>query len=742
VSRPRLPYFAFAASMLVAGSAGCGGGGSSFVSTPPPPPSPALVITTVSPLPRAILGKTYSATLQATGGTAPYTWSSQLLGIPGMALSSDGVLSGTPTQQSTFIPTITVSDSKSRTASASIELDVLGQLAFSTQALGDLNIALPASNYITATGGVQPYTFALKAGSSMPPGLTFTSSNSAGLIQGTPTTPGKYSFTVQVTDSFSPPMQVTQTFSLNILNGLVVPNTTLPDAVQNLAYHEQIKAAGGTPPYHYVLGQFSSMPPGLSLDTNTGIVAGTPTAASQFPDALLVLITDSAPTPAMINPFITINVQPRLAFQQTTFSDCTRTFGCGGGIGIVGGRAPYTIALTSGALPDGVSLSLVPVGSTFNLSGIATKDGTFAFTLKVTDSYETPSTATQSFQIRVSDQLAISGPGLVQLLFNQSYSGAFPATGGIPPYKWKMATVPPGFTFDTSTGNLSGTGVGGTFADPNVTVQDSSNPPQTATYFSFVLDVYAKLNILTSSLPPVAVGGNTYLELITSITAAPYTWSITAGAPPPGISLVTTNAMGLLKGTPTAAGTYQFTIRLVDGNTGNLQQTVSVPLTLVVKNPAQIGRNDSPATATPVSNINLLASISPYSDPQSTGADADFYAASAVPGSIVQIYTAPNNDFLQPPEPNSMQPVLEVVDATGKRYQTCAPAQPLPTQGYNFACVNNLPGSFLTSLQGNFYSFQVPGTGTASVTFYIRVSDARGDARPDFIYTLGVFGVN
>jgi hypothetical protein len=108
--------------------------------------------------------------------------------------------------------------------------------------------------------------------------------------------------------------------------------------------------------------------------------------------------------------------------------------------------------------------------------------------------------------------------------------------------------------------------------------------------------------------------------------------------------------------------------------------------------------------------------------------------------SIVQVYVNPNNDFLQPPEPNSLQPVLETVDATDKRYQTCAPAQPLPTQTYNFPCVNNLPGSNL--LQGNFYSFQVPGAGMTPVTFYVRLSDARGDARPDLIYTFSIFGVN
>jgi hypothetical protein len=103
------------------------------------------------------------------------------------------------------------------------------------------------------------------------------------------------------------------------------------------------------------------------------------------------------------------------------------------------------------------------------------------------------------------------------------------------------------------------------------------------------------------------------------------------------------------------------------------------------------------------------------------GPDVDIYSASAAPGTIVQVYVSPNNDFLQPPEPNSLQPILEIVDSTGTRYQTCGYYGLLPGQ------VNNLPCSRLC---------------TSAVTFFIRVLDARGDARPDFIYTFTVFGVN
>jgi len=724
---------------------GCGGGASSYnpPPPPPPPPPPALTITTQSPLPRAVLGQPYTAKLQATGGVPPYTWSTQLWGIPGVTLASDGTLSGTPAQQATFIPNFTVTDSKGTTVTAPIELDVIAPLAFSTAAaLPDQNIALPVYMYIAVNGGVQPYTFSLTPGSTMPPGLTFTNANSVGLIQGTPTTSGSYSFTVQVTDSFTPSFKISQTFTQKILNGVVVPNSTLPDAVQNIPYKEQIKVFGGTPPYHFVLFPLASTPPGLTLDTSTGFVSGTPTTSSQYTDTMYMYVTDSAPTPATIQAYISINVQPPLSFQTTTLPDSARGLNYGGSLYIVGGRAPYTVQVVSGTLPDGLTISSTPYGNTFNVTGVPTKNGTFQFTLKVSDSYETPNTASQNFQIRISDPLAISGPGFVQILYNQSYSATFPVTGGIPPYTWGMSPVPPGLTFDPTTGTLSGTPNGGSYTSPGISVHDSSNPPQTLNYFNFVLEVWAKLVIQTTSLPPVATGSSVWLQPLTNGGAAPFQWSISSGSLPAGLSLGPLQGSGTIAitGSPTTAGTYSFTLAISDGNPGALHQTTSQPLMLVVKDRGQMTRNDTIAAATPVSNITLLASISPYSDPSSAGPDIDVYSASAAPGSIVQVYVAPNNDFLQPPEPNSLQPVLEIVDSAGTRYQTCGYYGLLPGQVNNLPCINRLPGN--QYLSNNYYAFQVPGPGTLPVTFFIRVLDARGDARPDFIYTFMVFGVN
>src|SRR5262249_60333749 len=108
--------------------------------------------------------------------------------------------------------------------------------------------------------------------------------------------------------------------------------------------------------------------------------------------------------------------QAPYAYLHTSLTDSLHKQNRYENITISGGRAPYTVTVGSGSLPDGVTINSTPYPVYFTLNGSPSKDGTFAFTLKVADSYETPNIATQNFQIRVSDLLAISAPGLVKLL--------------------------------------------------------------------------------------------------------------------------------------------------------------------------------------------------------------------------------------------------------------------------------------------------------------------------------------
>ena len=88
-----------------------------------------------------------------------------------------------------------------------------GNLKITTKRLldGEKNKAYSAT--LAASGGTQPYTWSVSAGS-LPAGLTLNSST--GVISGTPTTVGDYSFTIQVSDSSNPQKNATQELSISI----------------------------------------------------------------------------------------------------------------------------------------------------------------------------------------------------------------------------------------------------------------------------------------------------------------------------------------------------------------------------------------------------------------------------------------------------------------------------------------------------------------------------------------------
>ena len=196
-----------------------------------------LTITTTSPLPAATLSTSYSETFQASGGVAPYTWSTGSSLPPGLNFSSGGTLSGTPTQAGTYNLVVDVSDSAGLRSSRT----VTGTFSITVQPLPPLTITsgspLPngtvATSYsyaMSASGGKPPYTWSL-AGGALPAGLSLSSS---GQIGGTPTAAGSSSFTIKVTDSevtAGPPISVQAQFSLTVQN----PKTTAAHDHQRLA---------------------------------------------------------------------------------------------------------------------------------------------------------------------------------------------------------------------------------------------------------------------------------------------------------------------------------------------------------------------------------------------------------------------------------------------------------------------------------------------------------------------------
>jgi fibronectin-binding autotransporter adhesin len=156
---------------------------------------------TLSPttLSAATVGTSYSQTVSASGGTAPYTFAVSSGSLPaGLTLSAAGVLSGTATAGGSFHFTVTATDSASNTGSQSYSLTVNpATITISPQTLPAAKAGVQYSDTLTASGGTAPYTFAVSSGS-LPAGLSL---SATGALTGMTTAGGSFSFTVTATDS-------------------------------------------------------------------------------------------------------------------------------------------------------------------------------------------------------------------------------------------------------------------------------------------------------------------------------------------------------------------------------------------------------------------------------------------------------------------------------------------------------------------------------------------------------------
>lgn len=239
-------------------------------------------------VPSGVQHVSYSTTLVATGGTAPYTWSTISGNLPpGLSLNpGTGIISGTPTAIGTSNFTVQATDSNRITGTHDFDLIVNSSFTINTAALPSGIVNAPYSATLTASGGVPPYNWELPL-ANLPTGFSF--DRNTQVISGTPTssccpdaeldeevTPGSthtWVFPVQVTDSRG--TLANTLLSITISTPLTITTSSLPQGIVNTYYIEGLTATGGTPPYTWSI-LFGSLPANLALDESSGLIGGTP----------------------------------------------------------------------------------------------------------------------------------------------------------------------------------------------------------------------------------------------------------------------------------------------------------------------------------------------------------------------------------------------------------------------------------------------------------------------------------
>jgi hypothetical protein len=450
-----------------------------------------------------------------------------------------------------------------------------------------------------SSGGVPPYTFSVSSGT-LPPGITL--DPLSGTLSGTPGTAGSYPFSVAVKDTANA-VATAAGLILNITNQLTIIVPVLPPATLDSPYKAPaFTAVGGAPAYTWTLAS-GTLPPGLSLGSNTGVISGTPKEAGGF--IFSIKVTDTAGATA-VTAAQTISVSASPSSLSITVPVLVPA-PVGSPIAPIqfkasGGTPPYTFSVWTGSLPPGLTLD--PQAGT--LSGTPTTLGSYSFSIAVKDNAGALATTPVSI-LTVTTALTISVPPLPPAIVNTFYRTApFTATGGAAPYTWSTSgTLPPGLTMNPNSGVISGTPTALGSSSFSVTLRDGGGISVTTSML--VLAVNPPLSITPPPLPQAFVNAPyPPVQFSAKGGAPPYTFAVSTGSLPPGIVLNATT--GVLSGTPTTAGPSTFTIQVTDSG-GTTVQTQSLTIRVTEGHPPQITTSTLPkATLGSAYNQQLTAS--------------------------------------------------------------------------------------------------------------------------------------
>ncbi|WEK03857.1 MAG: Ig-like domain repeat protein [Candidatus Devosia phytovorans] len=531
--------------------------------------SPAPTAISVTPiLPRAVSGMAYTGSFTAFGGTPnvlppPYSYAVTLGSLPpGLNLDqSSGIVSGTLGAAGTYNWTVTATDSLNATGSVAAELTVLEPVTvILPPTLPSATFGVDFAQSVAASGGTSPYVYGVTMGS-LPQGVALNPLN--GDLTGSPTQLGSASFQITATDADG--FAGAQAYTVVTIAPTVSVSGTFGDATVGAPYTGSVTVTGGAAPMGFTSD--GSLPPGLSVDTSTGVLSGTPTTAGTY--AFGIIATDANGFTGRFDASVDVDAQPMIVL-PSTLATPRQNRPYSQALAAIGGTPPYAYEIASGSLPTGLSLN----ATTGRISGTPTAAGSFTFELRATDSAATPLVGLRSYTLEVQPAATlVVDTNIGAITAGTTVDKTISVSGGTGPYSTSVisATLPAGITFDPVTRKLTGTTLAlGSYALV-LEIADANGDSVTA---SVAIAVLAPPIIVTA-----AIDDHDFGEPATGLVAAiggiaPYAYS--AIGLPAGVTVNATT--GVVSGTATQAGTFNATLTATDTNgfTGTAQVALTI----------------------------------------------------------------------------------------------------------------------------------------------------------------------
>jgi hypothetical protein len=333
-----------------------------------------------------------------------------------------------------------------------------------------------------------------------------------------------------------------------------------PAGTVSTPYKTALTTTGGTAPYTF---SASGLPSGLTLNTATGAITGTPLNTGS--STVSATVTDANAEHASLSFSITIYA-----------SDVVSVMVSPDTAALLSGKTKQFKANVSHTSNQSVTWSCT--AGTITSSGLYTApsvaSGTEIYAVKATSAAD-PAKSAGTLVLVSPDILPvkITTSSLPGFMSGFAYLQTLSATGGKPPYHWKLGsgTLPVGMKLTGNPGTIAGTSSQtGSFAF-RLQVTDSSNPTQLTTTESYTLLGSSILEVNTPLLPQITADNNYDASVVALGGIAPYQWSIASGSLPQGISL--NASTGVISGTTEQTGNYTLSVKITDSSSP--QQRVS-----------------------------------------------------------------------------------------------------------------------------------------------------------------------
>ena len=473
----------------------------------------------------------FSATPSITGDSIAFSITSGSLPV-GLTLDSEtGVISGTPTQSVSNRQVTIKAQNDLGSKTTTLTFTVLGAISSFSYPQSIYSIAKGSSFSASPNGSGDSVTYSIQSGS-LPTGLTLNANN--GVISGTPTqSVASREVTIKAENDLG---SQTATLTFNVL--VSISSFSYPQSAYSLTKGTSFSATptitGESVTYSVSSG---SLPSGLTLNANTGVISGKPTQS----------VSNSQVTIKAQNVLgsKTVTLSFSVITSITSFSYPKSTYSIAKGVSfsatpsITGDSIAFSI--TSGSLPTGLTLNL----STGVISGKPTQSvSSRQVTIKAQNNIGSKTT-TLTFSVFASITSFSYPKSTYSIAKGVSFSASPNGSGDSITYSIQSGTLPTGLTLNANSGVISGTPTQ-SVSSREVTIKaQNSLGSQTAT---LTFNVLVPISSFSYPKSTYVIAKGASFSATPSVSGEYVTYSVTSGPLPTGLTLNANN--GVISGTP------------------------------------------------------------------------------------------------------------------------------------------------------------------------------------------------